>query len=361
VKPVKPVKPLNFALVVTNLAGGGAERSLLRLAAALMKRGHAVRMILLEDRVEHELPPGLRIDILHSHGGALGKWRAALALRWLRLPPDALTVSTLPFADEVAIRAGLPNLWCRIANTLSEEIARLKGRKAARRLARYRKMYEGRRLIAVSDGVAEDLRSRIGLAHARIERIYNGFDFEAIRAAAQVPEPDLPHTPFVLHVGRFMPQKRHDLLFEAYRRSGLELPLVLLTQPSPALEELIAAAGLQERVTVAGFRPNPYPWMRAAELLVLSSEREGLPGVLVEALACGTRVVSTDCPSGPREVLRGALARGLVPNGDAQALANAMRTALAAPRPDVAALPAEFSEAHMVERYEALASLEAMG
>jgi glycosyltransferase involved in cell wall biosynthesis len=357
---VKSVKAVNVALVVTNLAGGGAERSLLRLAAALMKRGHAVRMILLEDRIEHAVPPGLQIDVLHSHGGALGKWRAAMALRWLRLPPDGLTVSTLPFADEVAIRAGLPNLWCRISNTLSEEIAHLKGRKAARRLARYRRMYEGRQLVAVSDGVAEDLRSRIGLAQARIERIYNGFDFDAIRAAAQVLEPDLPHTPFVLHVGRFMPQKRHDLLFDAYRRSGIELPLVLLTQPSPALEELIAAAGLQGRVQVAGFRSNPYPWMRAAELLVLSSEREGLPGVLVEALACGTRVVSTDCPSGPREVLRGALARWLVPNGDAQALAEAMRAALAAPRPDAVALPAEFSEAHMVERYEALATVEAV-
>jgi len=354
---VTSVKPLDVALVVSSLAGGGAERALLRLAAALMKRGHAVRMILLEDRVEHAVPPGLRIDVLRSHGGALGKWQTALALRWLRLPPDGLTVSTLPFADEVAIRAGLPNLWCRIANTLSEEIARLKGRKAARRLARYRRMYEGRQLIAVSDGVAEDLRSRIGLAHARIERIYNGFDFDAIRSAAQAAEPDLPREPFVLHVGRFMPQKRHDLLLDAYRRSGLEQPLVLLTQPSPALEKLIAAAGLQGRVQLAGFRPNPYPWMRAAELLVLSSEREGLPGVLVEALACGTRVVSTDCPSGPREVLRGDLARWLVPNGDAQALADTMRAALAAPRPDAVALPAEFSEAHMVERYEALATV----
>jgi glycosyltransferase involved in cell wall biosynthesis len=346
---------MNFALVVTSLAGGGAERSLLRLAAALMRRSHAVRMILLEHRIEHEVPPGLPIDVLRTRKGVIGKWFAARALRRLHLPADTLTVSTLPFADEVAIRAGLPNLWCRIANTLSEEIVRLEGSKAARRLARYRRLYEGRRLIAVSDGVADDLRRGIGLQNACIERIYNGFDFAAIRAAAGAPEPGLPREPFLLHVGRFMPQKRHDLLFDAYRRSGLEQPLVLLTQPSTALDALIARAGLEGRVRVAGFRPNPYPWMRAAELLVLSSEREGLPGVLVEALACGTRVVSTDCPSGPREVLRGALAKGLVPNGDARALAEAMRAALAAPRPGLEAIPTEFGETHMVERYEALA------
>jgi len=352
---VNRVKRVNFALVVTSLAGGGAERSLLRLAAALMRRGHAVRMVLLENRIEHEVPPRLPIDVLRTRKGVVGKWFAAKALRRLRLPTDTLTVSSLPFADEVAIRAGLPNLWCRIANTLSEEIARLDASKAARRLARYRRLYEGRRLIAVSDGVADDLRRGIGLKNARIERIYNGFDFAAIRAAADAPEPELPREPFLLHVGRFMPQKRHDLLFDAYRRSGLEQPLVLLTQPSAALDALIARAGLEGRVRVAGFRPNPYPWMRAAELLVLSSEREGLPGVLIEALACGTRVVSTDCPSGPREVLRGALAKGLVPNGDAQALAEAMRAALAAPRPEPGAIPAEFGETHMVERYEALA------
>jgi glycosyltransferase involved in cell wall biosynthesis len=98
--------------------------------------------------------------------------------------------------------------------------------------------------------------------------------------------------------------------------------------------------------------------MRAAELLVLSSDREGMPNVLVEALACGTRVVSTDCPSGPREVLRGDLARWLVAVDDAPALAEKMRAALAAPRPGPDAVPAEFTEAHMTAAYERLFALQ---
>jgi len=350
---------MNFALVLTNLAGGGAERSMLRLAAALHHRGHRVRMILLEDRVEHQVPAGIELQALaqRSRKGMVGKWLGARRLRQLGLGNDYLTVSTLPFADEIAVRAQLPNLWCRITNTLTAEIGslrRMSPGKAERRLARYRRLYEGRNLVAVSEGVASDLRRGIGLQRARVVRIYNGFDFDAIREAAALHEADLPREPFVLHAGRFLPQKRHDLLFEAWRRAGLPHRLVLLTPRSAEMDALIARHGLKEQVLVAGFRPNPYPWMRAAELLVLSSDREGMPSVLVEALACGTRVVSTDCPSGPREVLRGELARWLVPCGDAHELADRMRTALAAARPDAAALPPEFTEAHMAQAYEHL-------
>jgi glycosyltransferase involved in cell wall biosynthesis len=350
---------MSFALVLTNLAGGGAERSMLRLATALHRRGHRVRVILLEDRIEHEVPEGIELQALarRSGKGLLGKWLGARRLRRFGLTSDDVTISTLPFADEIAVGAQLPNLWCRITNTLTAEIDQLRRKnpaKAERRFARYRRLYEGRNLIAVSEGVASDLRRGIGLQRARIVRIYNGFDFDALREAAALPEADLPREPFVLHVGRFSPQKRHDLLLDAWRRAGLPHRLVLLTPRSAELDNLIAGKGLKEQVLVAGFRPNPYPWMRAAELLVLSSDREGMPSVLVEALACGTRVVSTDCPSGPREVLRGELARYLVPCGDARALADAMRDSLAAPRPSAHALAPEFTEAHMAAAYEAL-------
>ncbi|HMA88758.1 MAG TPA: glycosyltransferase [Burkholderiales bacterium] len=356
---------MNFALVTTNLRGGGAEKSMLRLAAALAARGHRVRLVLLEHRVEHELPAGIELHALTAPGEAIGKGllgqmlaaaRLRALYRRLDLGGGCLTVSTLPFADRVVAAARLPNVWFRIANTLSAEIERLAPAKRARRLARYRRLYEGRNLVAVSDGVAADLRNALGLERARIVRIYGGFDLAALHAAAARPEPDLPRESFVLHVGRFMPQKRHDLLLDAWAAARLAHRLVLLTQPSPELEALIAARGVNDKVLVAGFRPNPYPWMRAAELLVLCSDREGMPNVLVEALACGTRVVSTDCPSGPREVLRGELARWLVPCGDAEALARTMRAALEAPRPGPDAVPPEFTAAHMARAYEALAS-----
>ena len=356
---------MNVALVTTNLRGGGAEKSMLRLAAALAGRGHRVRLILLEHLVDHEVPAGIELHALTSPDKTIGKGfpgrvlaaaRLRTLYRRLGLGADCLTVSTLPFADRVVAAARLPNVWFRIANTLSAEIERLAPRKRSRRLARYQRLYEGRNLVAVSDGVAEDLRRALGLKRARIVRIYGGFDLDELRRAARLPEPDLPQAPFVLHAGRFMPQKRHDLLLDAWVAAKLPQLLVLLTQPSRELDALIAARSLGDRVLVAGFRPNPYPWMRAAELLVLSSDREGMPNVLIEALACGTRVVSTDCPSGPREVLRGELSRWLVPCGDAQALAQAMRAALAAPRPGPDAVPAEFSAAHMASAYEALAA-----
>jgi glycosyltransferase involved in cell wall biosynthesis len=351
---------VNFNLVLTNLAGGGAERSMLRLAQALSRRGHGVRLVLLERLVEHAVPPGIEVHALveRASKGFAGKWLAALRLkRFFRTLPQGLTISTLPFADQAAIAARLPNLWCRVTNTLSVEaegLARSRPRKARRRLARYQSLYEGRNLVAVSDGVLEDLRTRVGLARARIVRIYNGFDLEAIREASALSEPDLPGEPFVLHVGRFSPQKRHDVLLEAWRRAGLAHRLVLLAPASAELDALVRAKGLGDRVLIAGFRANPYPWMRAADILVLSSDREGMPNVLVEALACGTRVVSTDCPSGPREVLRGALARWLVPTGDVEALAQAMRAALAAPRPGRDAVPPDFTEERMASAYEAL-------
>lgn len=355
---------MRFVLFTTNLASGGAEKALAKIGAGLAGRGHEVDFVVCEDAGEYQAPSGCRFHALGRRAGHgwLGKRRLAWRLnRLLAGRRHDLLVSTLPFADEVAALARAPRHVCRVANTLSAEIARLPGAKAARRAARYRALYGRQPLVAVSQGVADDLRTDFGIAAERIRVIVNPFDFAAMRALAAEPCTGLPEGPYVLHVGRFAAQKRHDLLLSAFAalvREGLPHRLVLLTPPDPKLAELVARHGLEDRIVVAGFQANPYAWMAHAELLALCSDHEGLPNVLIEALVCGTRVVSTDCPSGPREILRGELASGLVPCGDAAALARAMRDALAQPKPAAAGVEAAlapYDGVRALDAWEALA------
>ncbi len=362
---------MKLAFVTTNLRGGGAEKAMCKLAALLAGRGHEAHLVLLENIVEHAVPAGVRISALTRPGQKAAKGFAGkrwLAWRLNRLiarlagdRPFDLIVSTLPFADEVSRLARLPRLWHRIANTLSAEIDTLARRcptKAERRRGKYRRLYDRANLVAVSDGVADDLRA-MEISAPRIERIYNPFDGAEMRGQA-AEATRLPAAPYILHIGRFAPQKRHDLLFDAFAGLACDHRLVLLCHEDPALQAAIAERGLEKRVTVAGFRTNPYPWIAGAALLVLCSDHEGMPNVLVEALLLGTPVVSTDCPSGPREILRdGALGR-LTPCGDAAALAAAMRDTLdagrGAPRFDPAHALRDFLPATVAERLERLAA-----
>ena len=358
---------MRIGFILTNLAAGGAEKAALKIATGLAERGHRVDVIALEHVVVHEMPAGPGFYALTPPGksaskGWLGKRLAARKLSRLlaRLTGDEpfrLLVSTLPYADEVAMLAGTPAHWCRITNTLSAEVARLAAgdpAKAARRIGRYRRMYGARALIAVSEGVAADLRGSAAIGCARLEVIPNPFDFAGIRGLSALPA-DLPRGPYVIHVGRFSGQKRHDLLLDAYSRLHVPHRLVLLVEPDPALAEMIRVRGLSGRVDVAGFQHNPYPWIAGADLLVLCSDHEGLPNVIVEALALGVPVVSTDCPSGPREILGTALPGCLVRVGDAAALAAAMENALARP-PDASRVDlSRYSMDRVVTAYENLA------
>lgn len=351
---------MRFAFVTTNLAGGGAEKALLKTAAGLHARGHDADLWLLEARIDHAIPEGISVHSLGSRVGH-GWLQKRLAARRLRRSisthgPYDLLVSTLPFADEVAHLAKLPRHWCRIANTLSAEIealAKADAGKAARRLARYRRLYSAHPLIAVSRGVVDDLRQELHLL-SRIELIPNPFDKAAIVAAAQ-QSADMPKRPYVIHVGRFAAQKRHDLLLDAWAKLDTEHLLVLLTPASPQLEAMIVQRGLGDKVVIAGFQANPYPWIAAADLLVLCSDHEGLPNVLIESLLCGTPAVSTDCPSGPREILS-AFPECLVPCDDVAALAEAISRCLSSP-PDVSRAELDaYAVNAVVAKYELLAA-----
>ena len=129
--------------------------------------------------------------------------------------------------------------------------------------------------------------------------------------------------PYIIHAARFdMVQKRQDLLLDGFFKIQTNIPLVLLTQPNDALKNMIEMHPKKSNIHILPFQENPYPWIKNAKLLILCSDFEGFGNVLVEALICQTPVISTNCPSGPREILGKNMSNWLVQCNNSIALAN---------------------------------------
>jgi glycosyltransferase involved in cell wall biosynthesis len=200
-------------------------------------------------------------------------------------------------------------------------------------------------IIAVSEGVARDAAILTGLPRDRIHAIHNPtipIDFDE-KANEPVDHPwfDSDGLPVILAVGRLARPKDYPTLLRAFAilRDCLHCRLVILGEgrERTRISALAAELGISKHTDLPGYVANPFSYMRRASLFVLSSVWEGSPNVLIEALAAGAPVVSTDCENGPREILADGRYGILVPVGDPGALAEAMRTALENP-PDKAFL-----------------------
>lgn len=313
---------------------------MLRYGDLLMRCGYDVTFITFNSRSDHERLAGAEHHSLEAGNIRIRALRRTILARRLRQTLNALggedsfsiKVSTLTAMNAVVRRARIQNVLYRIANDHLQQLESVNsGIVLAWKKWRQRQKYRGMKLLCVSRGLEESMRELTGRWDDDLIRtIYNPFPIDHIRAQARHEFPDLPRD-FLLHIGRFQPQKRHDLLLSAYARSGLSIPLLLMTKADPRLTAMISESGLSDRVRVIGFHGNPYPVMAAASALLLCSDNEGLPGVLIEALICGTPVVSTDCPSGPSEILTGELKRWLVPMGDPDALGDAICDVLERP------------------------------
>ena len=191
-------------------------------------------------------------------------------------------------------------------------------------------------VIAVSRGVADDLAVTIGLSRDRIDFVYNPIDLSDVRKQAEAPfeHPWLAsgERPLIVGVGRLTQQKDFPSLIRAFAKLNTQraYSLVILGEGDQrtSLQNLIGELGLSDDVFLPGFCVNPFVWMRQSTVFVLSSAWEGLPGTLIQAMACGTPVVSTDCPSGPAEILENGKWGRLVPVGDVGAMANAIAQTL---------------------------------
>jgi glycosyltransferase involved in cell wall biosynthesis len=324
--------------------GGGAQRVIVNLLQGFCERGVTADLILAaaEGVFLEQLPPPVRVvdlqaqRLIRSLGPLTG---------YLRRERPRYLVSSMSHANLISLwaaklaRQGTP-VMVTVHNTMSQSTPAeggVAGRLSSRMLRTFYPWATS--VVAVSRGAADDLVRTTGLQHQKVHVIYNPVITPELLAMAR-EAPDHPwlaagEPPVVLGVGRLTRQKDFPTLVRAFAevRRHRRVRLIILGQGEdrPALEALVGELGVAEDVTLPGFRENAMAYMARSALFVLSSAWEGLPTVLIEALAAGTRVVSTDCPSGPKEILGNGALGPLVPVGDVPAMAAAIQAALDRP------------------------------
>ena len=370
-RPTERTSRRHIGLFVRSFGGGGgAERVMLNLATALADRGHRVDLVMgrKEGHFLEEIPDTVTVIDLKIRSARqllptllkMPRVAAALAahLSGSRLPwilggvpglaaylnqqrPTAL-LSALSYPNMTAVLARRLSIASTrtvisVHNHLS--VATAGADRAADKTFPHlaRRLYpEADRIVAVSDGVAEDLAHTLGLPRTRIRTIYNPVFRPDMLTLARAPlehawfAPGAP--PVILGIGKLKPQKDFGCLIRAFARVRAVRParLLILGEGSQreALLSLAGQLGVADDIALPGFVANPFAYLGRAAVFALSSAWEGLSNVIIEALACGCPVVSTDCPSGPAELLARGAYGSLVPVGDDTALAQALLASL---------------------------------
>lgn len=350
------VRP-RIAVLASFSGPGGVEHMLVNLMRGFVEQGVAVDALLIRQDSVHlqRLPAEVRAIPLggrHSISALPG------LVRYLRQERPRHLLAAKDRAGRLAIVArALSRVPCvlglRLGTHLGAAMAERSNLERALRYGPIRLLYpQLEHIIAVSRGVADNTARIAGLPAERIQVVRNPVITPDLldRAAAPVNHPWFDGTiPVILGAGRFTEQKDFPTLLRAFAllRQTHPARLVVLGEGRgrAALAQLAQEQGITEDLDLPGFQANPYPWLRQARLFALSSRWEGSPNVLTEALALGTPVVSTDCPSGPAEILQDGRIAPLVPMGQPAALADAMRQVLQAP-PDPASLRAAVADYH---------------
>ncbi|MFL5869336.1 MAG: glycosyltransferase [Thermoleophilaceae bacterium] len=367
-----PTVDERITVMIYSLQGGGAERMAVGLADALAET-ELVDLVVAraEGAFLAEVPPGVRLVDLRA--GSAGAWLRRL-VGYLRTTRPRALLAVMDTAGAIAVAArAIARSKVRIVvsshNTFSLHAAHAPRWKERHLLPRAVSWLYPRAdgIVALSEGVAQDLAKVARLPRSRITVIANPVVSDELVASAGAPvehpwfgdgEP-----PVLLAAGRLTEQKDYPTLLRAFSaaRQKRRLRLVILGEGEarPALTRLAGELGVDADVDMAGFVMNPYAYMARASAFVLSSAWEGFGNVLVEALACGTPVVSTDCPSGPSEILDSGRYGRLVPVGDHRALASAILATLDDPV-DATVLRARASSFRMdgiIDRYRMVLGL----
>ncbi len=370
---------------------------MLHLAKAFAEQGHKVDLVLCQHKGPHanKIPVGVNVIELKRRSFAVSRLRVlrthpqafmslCFPILLTRKPPKAIRyihslaaylhkerpdslLSAKTHTNLVAIWAKrLANVQTRMVlserSNLSMNITQSQKWRWNFVAPLIKEVYsQAERIVTVSRGVADDLVASTGLSRELIEVIYNPIFTTEIQEKSQAPisHPWLSSTnvPVILSVGRLVPQKNLTTLIRAFALVRKKRPVHLLIlgegRERSTLETLVSQLGVGPDVSFGGFEPNPYAFMSRASVFVLSSICEGLPNVLIEALACGCPVVSTNCPSGPQEILDNGAFGPLVPVREHVALAESILEILEHP-PNADRLrsrAAEFDLHRIAEQY----------
>lgn len=298
-----------------SLEGGGAEQVLLTLINSFVEKGYEVEVVLCRSGGVYQKQLSSTVHLVELRVTSL-YYALPKLVKYLKKTKPHVLLTTLNLASMVALiarRLARTNtrVVIRVANTVSLQPKSWLKNKIDHQLQRLIYPWADK-IVAVSDGVADDLAFHIGIRRERIITIYNPVITPRLKELSiiELNHPwFLPnHPPVILGVGRLEVLKDFGTLIRAFAKLVREWParLLILGEGNQRiqLESLVAELCLCDKVSMPGFVENPFQYMKNAQVFVLSSISEGLPGALIQALACGCPVVSTNCPTGPMEILQ---------------------------------------------------------
>lgn len=345
--------------VLPNLEPGGAERLVTILLQHLPREQLELHLVLVAryGLLLESIPDD--VEVHHLRAGRVRRAPLPLIRLAWQLRPHVV-LSTLGYMNLALIPMWpfLPrgtHLYVREANTLSAELRTYP--RVGVWAAAYRALYpRADRIVCPARAMAADLAENFGIPRAQIRYIPNPVDIEEVARLAAGDSPYWGSGPHLLGVGRLAPQKGFDLMIDAFAtfaQQSLSAQLWILGEGEErgSLEDRAAHLGVSERVHLVGHVPNPYVWMRHSDAFVLSSKFEGLPNVLLEAIACGARVAAFDAPGGTREILEQLDGQLLVPSGNSGLMADAMQKLVSGGGVPRASLPSEYRLEAVVDAY----------
>lgn len=328
-----------ISIYIPSLNGGGAERVMLTMANALADSNYATRVDLLVNKIEgpyiKDVSKSINLVSLNSKRTAFSLIPLA---KYLNKQQPNVIISAMNYVNIITVIAKMlsHSKTHVIVTEHTDLMAAMRDNKNALRnfILKTLMQYTYKKadaIVAVSKGAAKALAQQTKIDISKITTIYNPVVTDKLihEQHELINHPWMKkETPYIIGVGRLIPLKNFEALITAYSyvQRYIDINLVILGQGhlKEELQKLVRDLRIEEKVLFTGFVDNPYPWIKNAECFVLSSRYEGLPTVLIEAMACGTPIVSTDCPSGPSEILENGLWGELVPISDIEALSKAI-------------------------------------